>query len=233
MCSAVESATSDLNFLLNRPTEISTGDFPSRWVALSVGLATDAVRRVFHNADGPGPRGEAFPFAGLEQVTLAQVTDAAATACIASARDRLVRLSPAVDFSASLAFVSSPVTIKDGSGPVQLTILSKRRPDLSTAEYQSYWKNDHAAVVMRQPRFSRCLLGYRQNHIKAGSFVCLDGSPAPDHMLFDGMMQMWFGSHADMRVAFECDDYRTIVRKDEYNFIAVGQSIAFTTQLQR
>lgn len=71
----------------------------------------------------------------------------------------------------------------------------RKRPDVSTEEFQDQWFELHAILVKRLPGIA----GYRQN-------LVLDGPrDAKGDMLVDGMVELWFPDTTAIETAFRSD----------------------------
>lgn len=81
-----------------------------------------------------------------------------------------------------------------GQGLKRMSILRKR-PDVSSEEFQKQWFELHGLLVERLPG----LAGYRQNLVLDGP-RCADG-----HMMVDGMVELWFPDGETIDSAFQSD----------------------------
>ena len=93
----------------------------------------------------------------------------------------------------------------------------KRKAGMSVADFQDYWRVQHAAVVQELPHLSR----YVQNHVLPASYA--QAEPP-----FDGIAEVWFESIDVMR---ENAGHPALerIRADEANFIdasSMGDLIA-------
>lgn len=93
-----------------------------------------------------------------------------------------------------LCLQNSVVHKPQGKALKRMSILRKR-PDISTEEFQEQWFNLHSILVKRLPGLS----GYRQN-------LVLDGPRDADgHMMVDGMVELWFPDTDTIEAAFRSD----------------------------
>ena len=78
---------------------------------------------------------------------------------------------------------------------------------MSVADFQNYWRIQHATVVRDLPQMQR----YRQNHV-------VDAAYDPAEPPFDGIAEIWFDSIEDAR-ANTGHPHLEVIRADEANFI--------------
>ncbi len=104
--------------------------------------------------------------------------------------------------------MAEEVVIANGAipagGGVKIITRLRRRPDLTLADAQAYWRTTHAAVAMRLPGLAR----YVQNHARPGGAEY-------DVM---GLPMTWFPSMEQLR-ANAASPELTAVRADEPNFL--------------
>jgi hypothetical protein len=190
---------------------------------VSVHLSGAEVRKaVFNEAVAPGPRGDQFGFDFVLEAWLGapnQVSDSRALLSAAAEAGIDPRLSRTV--------LAEERIIKAGTAPIKGTFLSKRKPGTSVAEYQSYWRNQHAEIIQAQKDFFSFVRAYVQNHFVEGSYRSLDGEPIEQDDAFDGAPQMWFDSVEDIYSAFKTEGYTRHIRADEHKLVKVGFSQSF------
>jgi uncharacterized protein (TIGR02118 family) len=85
--------------------------------------------------------------------------------------------------------------------------LLRRKPGLTTREFQSYWKTRHAAVIETLPGIDR----YTQSHP-------LHDQPEDAEPAWDGIAELWAKDSQSFRDIGASDAYR-LVLKDEENFL--------------
>jgi len=181
-------------------------------------------RKVLSQTIGAGPRGDSFGFDFMVEVW-PDAADAPDWPGIAAAA-RAAGLDPAL----SRTMLADELIMKPGTAAVKGTFLSKRRRGASVAEYQSYWRNEHRAIIMAQQDFFAHVRAYVQNHFHPGSYRALDGMvPAPEDT-FDGAPQMWFDSADDIHAAFATRGYLDAIKEDEKILTWVGQSQSFVSR---
>lgn len=179
-------------------------------------------RAVFNEAVAPGPRGDQFSFDFVVEAWLSepnQVSDQRALLNTAA--------EAGIDPKLSRTVLAEEKIIKPGSAPIKGTFLSKRKPGTSVAEYQSYWRNQHAEIIQAQEDFFSFVRAYVQNHFVDGSYRSLEGEPIEQDDAFDGAPQMWFDSVDDIYSAFKTEGYTRHIRADEHKLVKVGFSQSF------
>jgi len=109
-----------------------------------------------------------------------------------------------------------------------------RRPELSRAQFQDYWRRVHAPLVLERAALLR-IRRYRQSHtvedVRFAAFLASRGS----RDAYDGVAELWFDSFDDL--AAGQDDPRVQragreLREDEQRFIDLPRSPMFFTEEQ-
>ena len=123
-----------------------------------------------------------------------------------------------LDIAGCVAMLTRSHTIIDGpSQGLKLLSFVRRRPELTHEAFCDYWLNTHGPLVRGTTAFSRHLRRYVQSHCLPEMERRLsDGAPQGG---FDGVVELWFDSRADMKAAFSEPDYLTIIRPDEDRFV--------------
>lgn len=115
---------------------------------------------------------------------------------------------------------------------IKLTFCLRRKPGMSLAEFQRYWREEHAPLVAERADVIG-LKRYVQVHtldvadVHAALQIRNGGSPAP----FDGVAELWFDSlenMADQEPAVE--QAHADLLEDERNFIDLANSPMFIAQ---
>ncbi len=99
---------------------------------------------------------------------------------------------------------------------VKLVGCLRRKPGMSVAEFQRYWKDVHGPLVRGVPEFFRYVRKYVQGHLVSES---VPGFPPPASPPFDGVAEIWFDSVDDIGKAFTELRYLEIIRPDEQRFL--------------
>ena len=90
---------------------------------------------------------------------------------------------------------------------INAVTLLKRRPDLSVAEFQSYWRRQHAALIARLP----AIQGYVQSHP-------LDEEYGGQEPPYDGVAELWARDSQVFREIAASSAYAA-VQADEERFL--------------
>jgi uncharacterized protein (TIGR02118 family) len=104
--------------------------------------------------------------------------------------------------------------IKDGAIPpnaVKNIEFVNRRPGMTLAPFQAYWRDVHGPIASKIPVLRR----YEQNHLKASIYAAESDPP------YDGLAVTWFESTADMKRGTTTPEY-VATRADEANFLPDG-----------
>lgn len=102
---------------------------------------------------------------------------------------------------------------------VKLIIMCKRKTGLSREEFISHWKNVHASLAREDACFWSRVRGYTQNY-------CLPAEGVPANETWDGVVELWFDSKAEMNAAFSGEDTVRVLMADVDNFVDSGTSIS-------
>jgi len=112
----------------------------------------------------------------------------------------------------SLALIFTSETVLQSPAPqaggVKLMQLLLRRPGLSVEDFQSYWRMQHASLVLSLPG----LAGYVQSPARPGGYN-QDQKP-----LYDGLATLWFDSRVMFTQAMASEAYAAIM-EDATNFL--------------
>jgi uncharacterized protein (TIGR02118 family) len=102
---------------------------------------------------------------------------------------------------------------------VKLIYCITRKPGLSIAEFQRYWRETHAPIAARIPGVRR----YVQCHLLPQLYYG-DNAPA-----YDGAAELWFDDLESMRQAMRSPEVQA-AREDERNFIDHSKVFAIVTE---
>lgn len=113
---------------------------------------------------------------------------------------------------------------------IKLIMCLTRKPELSREEFQDYWRNNHAALFMKNAHIMRTKK-YLQSHTITSPLN--DGMKASRDMRdeFDGLAEVWFESGAELMEAMGSDEAAhpgQLIVADELNFIDHSASCAFS-----
>ena len=96
---------------------------------------------------------------------------------------------------------------------LKLTILLRRRPDLTHEQFVSYHRNNHAPLFTSLPEVKEHVRRYVQCHATGEKLAGL-----PDNSI-DGATELWFDDLAGLVGVFESPDYVAKIRPDEEAFL--------------
>ena len=102
---------------------------------------------------------------------------------------------------------------------VKLIYVITRKPELSVAEFQRYWRETHGPIAARIPGVRR----YVQCHTLPQLY---DREPLP---AYDGAAELWFDDLDALRAAMQSPEV-AIAREDERNFIDHAKVFAIVTE---
>ena len=115
----------------------------------------------------------------------------------------------------------------------KITFCLRRRPDLTPAQFDAYWRDEHAPLVRRHARalgIRRYVQSTRFDSDLAAVAAKVRGAPEP----FDGVAELWFDSREAMEAGFSTKAGRAAGRallEDEARFIDLENSpIWFATE---
>ena len=96
---------------------------------------------------------------------------------------------------------------------IKFSILLKRKPSLSQAEFVEYHRHSHAALFLSVPVVKETVRRYVQQHALP---VELPGMPPPK---YDCITELWFDDVDAIGRLFSDDEYLRVIRPDEARFI--------------
>jgi len=102
---------------------------------------------------------------------------------------------------------------------IKLIYCITRKPGLSIAEFQCYWRETHAPIAARIPGVRR----YVQCHVLPQLY---NGDNAP---AYDGAAELWFDDLESMRQGMRSPEVQA-AREDERNFIDHSKVFAIVTE---
>jgi uncharacterized protein (TIGR02118 family) len=119
------------------------------------------------------------------------------------------------------AVVAGPPVAKD-TPSVKALFFPKRKPGLSVAEFQTYWRTRHAAIVPKTPG----LLRYVQCHVLPETYA--EGIPT-----YDGVAELWWPELASAERAAESPEFRVEQLNDARQFVDVEHLEGFVAEENR
>ncbi|MGE0820492.1 MAG: EthD domain-containing protein [Candidatus Binatia bacterium] len=117
--------------------------------------------------------------------------------------------------------VAGPPIAKDAP-LVKGLFLVKRKPGLSVAEFQDYWRNKHAPLVPRTPHLVR----YVQCHVLPETY---DSEYPPG---FDGVAELWWPDLAKFKESWASPEIQVEQLSDAKKFVG-DETCAFLAQENR
>lgn len=114
--------------------------------------------------------------------------------------------------------VPGPELAKDTPG-VKALFLVKRKPGLSVAEFQDYWRNKHAPIVPKTPG----LLRYVQCHVAPETY----GAKTPK---YDGVAELSWADMASFEKGWHSDEMQVEQFNDVPNFVDVQNSVGLLVE---
>ncbi len=114
---------------------------------------------------------------------------------------------------------------------IHLVFCLRRLPHLSLAEFQRYWREQHAAVVRAQAQalgIRRYVQAHTVEHPIAAAAAALRGAPEP----YDGVAELWFdGEEMLTRMQSpQAVEASRLLLEDEQRFVDLGRSPIFFTE---
>jgi uncharacterized protein (TIGR02118 family) len=106
---------------------------------------------------------------------------------------------------------------------IKLIVAVRRREGMSPEDFQSHWRDRHAALVKNNPATSRYVRKYVQCHTMLSEY-------AAGEVAFDGTAELWFNSVADKDAFFSDPDYLRDVNPDEERFADMAKTVFFVTE---
>ena len=107
---------------------------------------------------------------------------------------------------------------------IKVIVAIKKHPDLSVADFQSHWRNQHAALVKSNPASKRYIRKYIQCHTLPSEY------DTPGNAAYDGTAELWFDSVEDKNKFFSDPDYLRDIQPDERRFADMEHTRFFVTE---
>ena len=96
---------------------------------------------------------------------------------------------------------------------IKMTILLRRKPEMSHEEFVAYHRNQHAPLFSALPEVEQHVRRYVQCHATGETLPGL-----PDNHI-DGSTELWFDDLADIAGVFQSPNYMATIRPDEEKFL--------------
>lgn len=107
---------------------------------------------------------------------------------------------------------------------VKMVVCAVRKPGMEHAEFDRYWRHQHAAVIKSVPEFTRHVRRYVQCHLAAQDTPFLQAGG------YDGVAELWFDDVAAMNTAFNEPRYLEVIRSDELKFVDMERTVSLVTE---
>jgi uncharacterized protein (TIGR02118 family) len=199
--------------LLKRKSGLSVEAFQEHWRERHAPLVASRLRPARYVISAALPQGYGkgeLLFDGISEMWFASKAafEVPAPAEIAADEERFLERSRTVVMPVDVH------VIKDGAIPpnaVKNIEFVNRRPGMTLAPFQAYWREVHGPIAAKIPVLRR----YEQNHLAATAYAA-DANPP-----YDGLAITWFDSTADMKRGTTTPEYAA-TRADEANFLPDG-----------
>lgn len=110
---------------------------------------------------------------------------------------------------------------------IRLTALLRRNPALSAEEFQTHWRDVHAALIRSVPGIERWVVRYEQ-HPPAAPGLPEGAWGGTDDV--DGITLQWFRSYDDFLAMIGDPVYRDTVGPDEKHLVDLERSVFLLTE---
>jgi len=205
--------------LIPKKPDISNEQFHRHWREIHAPLALriKTVQRYVqsHRLPQSIPGFSASPYEGVAEAWLDSVETASGFRTNPDYLEGAHKDEPNFIDTSSLTFlltrenvvVPGPAFAKDTSA-VKCLFLVKRKPGMSVAEFQEYWRAKHAPLVPRTPH----LLRYVQCHVLPETYES-DTPPA-----YDGVAELWWPDVAKFQESWQSPELQVEQLHDARNF---------------
>ena len=96
---------------------------------------------------------------------------------------------------------------------IKMTILLRRKPEMSHEEFVAYHRNQHAPLFSSLAEVKQHVRRYVQCHASGETLAGL-----PDNHI-DGSTELWFDDLAGIAGVFQSPNYMATIRPDEEKFL--------------
>ena len=101
----------------------------------------------------------------------------------------------------------------DATNLLKASCFLTRRPDLTYEEFQHYWTEKHTPMLAKPVEGGPKVYRYVQLYPVRDEMSSLATAP------YDGVAEIWFETLEDAVAQFTSEHYKTVVAKDEENFL--------------
>jgi uncharacterized protein (TIGR02118 family) len=109
---------------------------------------------------------------------------------------------------------------------IKVSVLLKRKPGMSPAEFHRYWKDVHGPLLLGVPELMRHVHKYVQCHSIAEAFSDTPGVASQ----FDGIAELWGDSIGEVTRALAEPRYLEVIRPDEEKFLDLANCVFMVTE---
>jgi uncharacterized protein (TIGR02118 family) len=107
---------------------------------------------------------------------------------------------------------------------VKLTIFAVRKPGLTHAEFDAYWRDEHGPLVRSVHEFARHVRRYVQCHgVEGARGFGSDGG-------YDGVAELYFDDVEAIARAFAEPRYLEVIRPDERKFVDIERCVSYVSE---
>lgn len=110
---------------------------------------------------------------------------------------------------------------------IRLTFLLRRKPDMSRAEFQKYWREVHGPLVASYAHTLNVLRYVQVHTLEEDQSEQLTGGRGKMEPPYDGVAEVWWTSREEMVFAYDSPRGQAVTREmveDEANFIDLPNS---------
>jgi uncharacterized protein (TIGR02118 family) len=109
---------------------------------------------------------------------------------------------------------------------IKVSVILKRKPGLSPAEFRRYWKEVHGPLLLGVPEVMRYVRKYVQCHSIADAFSDIPGVSSE----YDGIAELWGDRIDDVTRGLAEPRYAEVIRPDEEKFLDLGNCVFMVTE---
>jgi uncharacterized protein (TIGR02118 family) len=103
---------------------------------------------------------------------------------------------------------------------VKLITIFKRKPGISRDEFMQHWQQVHARIAAEDRDFWSRVRKYVQNYV----------TPASQQPAWDGVVELWFDSQAELDAAFSGEETKKGLIADLDNFVDQTSMISVVSE---
>ena len=108
----------------------------------------------------------------------------------------------------------------------KVSVILKRKPGMSPAEFRRYWRDVHGPLLLEQPSLLRYVRKYVQCQSIADAVADVPGVSSQ----FDGIAELWGDSVDDVRRGLAEPAYVELIRPDEEKFLDLPNCVFMVTE---